>query len=106
MGTEPDEDRSPVGILAKIRANPTGRLLLRIAVAISGALVIALGIILLPFPGPGWAIVIFGLAIWTTAFTWTKKRLQFTKQQAQPWSHWIARRSWPTRSLRGLAGLL
>jgi uncharacterized protein (TIGR02611 family) len=106
MGTEPDEDRSPVGILAKIRANPTGRLVLRISVGILGALVIALGIILIPFPGPGWAIVILGLAIWAIEFTWAKKLLEFTKRHVQSWTRWIGRRSWPVRALLGLAGLL
>jgi uncharacterized protein (TIGR02611 family) len=105
MRQEPDEDRSPATILAKIRSTPTGRLALRIGVGIAGALVIALGIILIPFPGPGWAIVILGLAIWAIEFTWAKKLLNFTKRQVQSWTHWIGRRSWPTRALLGLVGL-
>jgi uncharacterized protein (TIGR02611 family) len=106
MRTEPDEDRSPVGILAKIRANSTGRLTLRIGVGVLGALVIALGIILIPFPGPGWAIVILGLAIWAIEFTWARKLLDFTKRQVQGWTRWIGRRSWPVRALIGIVGLL
>jgi uncharacterized protein (TIGR02611 family) len=106
MRQEPDEDRSPGNILAKIRSNPTGRLALRIGVGALGALVIALGIILIPFPGPGWAIVILGLAIWAIEFTWAKRLLDFTKGQVQGWTRWIGRRSWPTRTLIGLVGLL
>lgn len=106
MRTEPDEDRSPVGILDKIRANSTGRLTLRIGVGVLGALVIALGIILIPFPGPGWAIVILGLAIWAIEFTWARKLLDFTKRQVQGWTRWIGRRSWPVRALIGIVGLL
>jgi uncharacterized protein (TIGR02611 family) len=106
MRTEPDEDRSPVAILDKIRANPTGRLIVRIGVGVFGALVIALGIILIPFPGPGWAIVILGLAIWAIEFTWAKRLLEFTKRQVQGWTRWIARRSWPTRAVLGVVGLL
>jgi uncharacterized protein (TIGR02611 family) len=110
MGTEPDEDRSPVTILGKIsldriRANPTSRLALRIGIGVLGALVIALGIILIPFPGPGWAIVIIGLAIWSIEFTWAKKLLDYTKRQVQSWTLWVGRRSWPTRAVLGLLGL-
>jgi uncharacterized protein (TIGR02611 family) len=106
MGTEADEDRSPGHILNKIRASPTGRLALRIGVGILGTLVIALGIILIPFPGPGWAIVILGLAIWAIEFTWAKKLLDFTKRQVQGWTRWIGRRPWPARALIGLIGLV
>jgi uncharacterized protein (TIGR02611 family) len=106
MREEPDEDRSPGTILAKIRSNPTGRLALRIGIGTLGALVIALGIILIPFPGPGWAIVILGLAIWAIEFTWAKRLLDYTKRQVQGWTHWVGRRSWPTRALIGVIGLL
>jgi uncharacterized protein (TIGR02611 family) len=104
MGTEPDEDRSPVGVLDKIRANPTGRILLKIGIGFLGTLVIALGIILIPFPGPGWAIVILGLAIWAIEFSWARKLLTFTKRQVQSWTKWVGRCSWPTRSVIGVAG--
>ena len=106
MGTEADEDRSPGRILNKLRANPTSRLALRIGVGVLGALVIALGIILIPFPGPGWAIVILGLAIWAIEFTWAKRLLDFTKRQVQTWTRWVGRRSWPARALIGVLGLL
>jgi uncharacterized protein (TIGR02611 family) len=106
MREEPDEDRSPGTILAKIRSNPTGRLALRIGIGTLGALVIALGIILIPFPGPGWAIVILGLAIWAIEFTWAKRLLDYTKRQVQGWTHWVGRRSWPARALIGVIGLL
>lgn len=106
MRTEPDEDRSPVSILAKIRTTSTGRLALRIGIGVVGTLVIALGIILIPFPGPGWAIVILGLAIWAIEFTWARKLLEFTKRQVQGWTHWVARQSWPLRILIGAAGLV
>jgi uncharacterized protein (TIGR02611 family) len=106
MPTEPDEDRSPVSVLDKIRSHPTGRVILKIGIGTLGALVIALGIILIPFPGPGWAIVILGLAIWAIEFTWAKRLLQYTKHQVQSWTKWIGRRSWPVRALIGLVGLV
>ena len=106
MRTELDEDRSAVGVLDKIRANPTGRLALKIGIAVLGALVIALGIILIPFPGPGWAIVILGLAIWALEFAWAKALLTLTKRYVLTWTRWTAAQSWPVRGLIGVAGLL
>ena len=106
MGTKADEDRSPTGVLDKIRANPTGRMALRIGIGVLGALVVVIGIILIPFPGPGWAIVILGLAIWALEFTWAKQLLEFTKRHVQSWTHWIARQSLPMRALIGVVGMI
>lgn len=105
MGPEPDEDRSPGAILSKIRASPTGRLILKIGIAVLGAVVIAAGIILIPLPGPGWAIVILGLAVWAIEFAWAGKLLEYTKRQVLSWTHWVGRRPWPVRTLIGVAGL-
>ena len=106
MGTKPDEDRSPVALLDKIRSSPTGRLTLKIAIAVLGALIVALGIILIPFPGPGWAIVILGLAIWALEFTWAKKLLEFTRRQVKAWTSWVGRQSLPVRGVLGVVGLV
>jgi uncharacterized protein (TIGR02611 family) len=106
MGTKPDEDRSAVGVRDRIRANPTGRLALKIGIGALGALVVALGIVLIPFPGPGWAIVIVGLAIWSLEFAWAKNLLEFTKRHVAAWTHRIARQSLPMRAAIGAAGLL
>jgi uncharacterized protein (TIGR02611 family) len=106
MGRKPDEDRSPVAVLDRVRAHPAGRLAFRIGVGVLGALVIGLGIVLIPFPGPGWAIVILGLAIWALEFSWAKRLLGYTRHQVQTWTRWVTRRSWPVRALLGVLGLL
>ena len=106
MSTKADEDRAPMGVLDKIRANPTGRLALKIGIGVLGALVIALGIVLIPFPGPGWAIVILGLAIWAVEFAWAKNLLEFTKRHVQSWTRWIGRQSLPVRAAIGVVGFI
>lgn len=106
MSTKADEDRTPMGVLDKIRANPTGRLALKIGIGVLGALVIALGIVLIPFPGPGWAIVILGLAIWAVEFVWAKNLLEFTKRNVKAWTSWIGRQSLPVRALLGIVGMI
>ncbi|MFC4064619.1 TIGR02611 family protein [Actinoplanes subglobosus] len=93
-------------VLDRIRSNPTGRLALKIGVGIVGGLVVAIGIILIPFPGPGWAIVILGLAILAVEFHWARGVLEFTKRHVQSWTHWIARQSLPLRALIGVVGML
>ena len=103
MGTKADEDP---GFLDKVRATPTGRLALKIGIGVLGTLVIALGIILIPFPGPGWAIVILGLAIWSLEFAWAKKLLEFTKRHVKAWTSWIGRQSLPVRGVLGVVGLI
>ena len=101
----PAEGHRP-GVLDRIRASPTGRLALRIGVGILGGLVVALGILLIPLPGPGWAIVILGLAIWAVEFVWARHLLQFTKRHVQAWTHWVLKQPLPLRALIGLAGFL
>jgi len=106
MSTKADEERSPVGVLDKIRANPTGRLALKIGIGVLGTLVVALGIVLIPFPGPGWAIVILGLAIWSLEFTWAKRLLDFTKRHVKSWTSWIARQNLGVRAVIGVVGMI
>ena len=106
MTAKPDEDRSPVGVLDKIRANPTGRMALKISIGVLGTIVVAVGIVLIPFPGPGWAIVILGLAIWAVEFAWARHLLEFTKRHVQSWTHWIARQSWPVKCVVGLVSFV
>jgi uncharacterized protein (TIGR02611 family) len=106
MSTKADEDRSPAGVLDKIRANPTGRLALKIGIGVLGGLVVALGIVLIPFPGPGWAIVILGLAIWAIEFVWAKQLLNFTKRHVRSWTRWVGRQSIPIRAVIGVVGLI
>jgi uncharacterized protein (TIGR02611 family) len=106
MAAKPDEQGQSVGVLDRIRATPTGRHALKIGIGVLGGLVVAIGIVLIPFPGPGWAIVIVGLAIWAIEFPWARRLLTFTKRHVQSWTHWIGRQSWPVRLLVGLAGLI
>ncbi|GAA4590553.1 TIGR02611 family protein [Actinoplanes octamycinicus] len=106
MGVKPDDKASDVRLLDRIRSNPSGRLALKIGVGVLGTLVVALGIVLIPFPGPGWAIVILGLAILALEFAWAKNLLEFTKRHVRSWTHWIGRQSLPVRGLIGIVGMI
>ena len=106
MSTKPDERTAPTGRLDKIRGNPTGRLALKIGIGVLGGLVVAVGIVLIPFPGPGWAIVILGLAIWALEFAWAKHLLEFTKRHVRSWTHWVGRQSLAMRAVLGVLGMI
>jgi uncharacterized protein (TIGR02611 family) len=84
----------------------TGRVTLRIAIGLLGTIVVIIGIILIPFPGPGWLIVLAGLAIWALEFAWAERLLRFTRAKLEGWWHWLGRQHWSVRLLAGLAGLV
>ena len=52
--------------------------LIRVAAAIGGFLVVLLGIILIPLPGPGLLIVAVGLAVLALEFAWAEHLLERT----------------------------
>jgi uncharacterized protein (TIGR02611 family) len=89
-----------------IRSNPTGRITIKVVIALTGLLVVAVGIALIPLPGPGWALVLLGLSIWAIEFVWARHLLRFTRQQLTRWIRWIGAQSWPIRVLIGLIGLV
>ena len=64
------------------------------------------GLILVPLPGPGWLIVLAGLAIWSLEFTWAQRLLEFTRRQIEGWWRWVNAQHWSVRVLVGLSGLL
>jgi len=52
--------------------------LIRVAAAIGGFLVVLLGIILIPLPGPGLLVVAVGLAVLALEFAWAEHLLERT----------------------------
>ncbi|RZU74348.1 uncharacterized protein (TIGR02611 family) [Micromonospora kangleipakensis] len=89
-----------------IRANPTGRITLKIFIAIAGAIVVTVGIALIPLPGPGWLLVIAGLGIWAVEFHWARRLLGFTRRHVHNWTRWVTSRSLPVRLVLGAVGLV
>ena len=57
---------------AAATAGSRGSVLHRIGVALSGTAVVVVGLVLVPLPGPGWAIVYAGLALLGTEFRWAR----------------------------------
>ena len=93
------------GYRARVRSTPHGKLTLQIATAIVGSIVVIVGIILIPFPGPGWLIVLTGLAILAVEFVWAQRLLIFTRGHLERWWRWVLRQNLFVRSLVGLSGM-
>ncbi len=75
---------------------------MRIAITLLGTVIIAIGIVLLPLPGPGWVIIFAGLALWSLEFRWARRLNRFVRHQVGRWTSWYARQGWTVRIVVGL----
>lgn len=63
----------------------------RILTGIIGGLVVLIGCVLIPYPGPGWLIVFAGFAILATEFQFAAKTLEWLKERYEMWFNWLKR---------------
>lgn len=92
--------------LSRIRSTPAGRLGLKITITVLGAVIVGVGIVLVPLPGPGWLIVFAGLAVWSVEFRWARRLNRFVRRQVSHWTSWYAAQGWTIRIVVGvLTGL-
>jgi len=72
----------------------------RVAYAIAGVVVLVVGLIAIPLPGPGWAIVFVGLGMLALEFVWAERLAMIVLDGLQRFWTW-----WGTASttLRGVA---
>jgi uncharacterized protein (TIGR02611 family) len=93
------------GFRQKLRSTRAGRVVSQVIVAVIGGSVIAVGVVLIPFPGPGWAIVFGGLAILAVEFHWARVLLKRARFILERWWRWVGQQSGLVRGLIGVAGL-
>ncbi|SRR2546426_4423857 len=86
LATQPEIARRwhdhPAVVPFKVVVRFIGKSGKRIAVTVVGFAVVLIGIILIPLPGPGWAIVFGGLAILATEYVWAQRLLNYAKRKA------------------------
>ena len=80
-----------LGFRDRIKSNRALNLGYRIGVGIVGGLVLVAGIVMIPYPGPGWLVVFAGLAILATEFTWAERILRYAKGRYDAWTQWLRR---------------
>lgn len=85
------------GWLDGIRSTRTGALTLKVVIGVIGAVMVVGGLIMVPFPGPGWLVVFAGLAVLATEFHWAHKVLEFGKRTLRAWTEWYKRQGWTVR---------
>lgn len=69
----------------------TTRLVWRIGVSVVGGAVLAAGVVMIPYPGPGWLVVFAGLAILAVEFTWARRLLDYARARYDAWTDWLRR---------------
>ena len=71
----------------------------KIGIGIVGGIVLVAGIIMIPYPGPGWLVVFAGLAILAQEFTWAKVVLDYVKGKYDAWQHWLSQQTFWIKAL-------
>lgn len=69
----------------------------RALVGIVGGVVLLAGIVMIPYPGPGWVVVFIGLAILAQEFTWARRALHRVRAIYDRWEVWVKQQSWLVR---------
>jgi len=73
----------------RLRDRPKAEFGYRIVVAVIGLVILGVGILAIPYPGPGWAIVFVGLAILATEFDWARRLLAYTRERYDKVMAWF-----------------
>ncbi|BBY16420.1 TIGR02611 family protein [Mycolicibacterium litorale] len=85
-----------------LRRRPRVDFFYRIAVAVVGLVVLGLGVLAIPYPGPGWAIVFIGLGILATEFEWAHRLLGYARERYDQVMDWFHRQPAIVQILGGL----
>ncbi len=102
-GTRPHFAGRVIAVRDRIRSRRTSRIVYKVVVGLAGTAVTVLGLVLVPLPGPGWLIVILGLAILASEFEAARRVLDLVTRHVRAWTHWIGRQGWPVRIAVGTA---
>ncbi len=87
----------------RVAANAPLNSAYRGGVGVVGFIILIGGVAAIPLPGPGWLVVIGGLFVLATEFTWAERLLEFTKKRVKSWTDWVTRQPVWVRVLIGLA---
>jgi uncharacterized protein (TIGR02611 family) len=74
----------------EIRKNPTANTVYRTAVGVTGGATVALGVALIPLPGPGSLVALGGLALLGTEFEGARKVNEKATDAAKRGTRWLS----------------
>jgi uncharacterized protein (TIGR02611 family) len=73
----------------RLRERPKAEFGYRLAIAVIGLAILGVGILAIPYPGPGWAIVFVGLGILATEFDWARRLLAYARERYDTVMAWF-----------------
>lgn len=59
-------------------------------VTLIGGIVLGAGIVMIPYPGPGWLTVFAGLSLLSTEYDWAKRLLRYARTKYDNWENWLS----------------
>ncbi len=71
----------------------------KFATGLAGGVVLVVGVIAIPYPGPGWLIVFAGLAILAREFPWAARLLRYGRDKYDAWNEWVKRQHWSVKTV-------
>ena len=83
----------------RVRANAHSHRIYKWVVAVVGLLIVAGGLALVPLPGPGWLVVLFGIIVWASEFVWAERLRDWVTDRLRIWNDWMVRQAWPVKAL-------
>ncbi len=72
-----------------LRGHRVSEFLYRTGVGVVGLAVLAVGLLAIPYPGPGWAIMFVGLGLLATEFRWAQRLLTFVRHRYDKLMVWF-----------------
>ncbi len=72
-----------------VRARPKALAAYRVLVLLLGLLLVVGGLLLVPLPGPGWLIVLLGLAVLASEFEPAARLLDHARARLHRWEEWV-----------------
>jgi uncharacterized protein (TIGR02611 family) len=90
----------------RLRERRRAEFVYRIVVGVVGLIVLGVGILAIPYPGPGWAIVFIGLGILATEFAWARRLLAYARERYDKVMDWFHRQHAVVQILGGLVTAL
>lgn len=87
--SEPETEERDWEWRRKIRSNAHSNRVYRTVVGVIGTVVTVAGLVMVPFPGPGWLVVFIGVGILASEFDWAKRLLDFGREKLTAWNDWM-----------------
>lgn len=61
----------------------------KVLIGFVGWAVLLLGLVMIPYPGPGWVVVFVGLSILAQEFQWARDVHTFARGKYDEWQDWL-----------------